>query len=648
MQETGKFEQLYKVLDKWLSLFDSFEQDMHCWLEALEDEEGRAEKAAHLQEEIYSINHTLKDSADLFEDCIFALEYNNHRTSSETLNQQFSNILNLLEILEDRAEGFFNENPYENPARKLQKDDCLSGGDYFNYNDKLDCLKQTGPFAYSSAISGNVCKMMETLRRLFGNLTEEVSLLGRAFDEIIKIEMYLHLILTQSLNRKTGIIDLRSISESSVYLLCLVYDLHREKKISAPYTDNLGYRIREHFSLDDNMVSKLYEIHKSERPAINYEASNFWASILKKDFSDAEQIMDTITICLKNKSWEHNIDKNKLEEFARTTRFKIAKMARLLERYLDDYVSEKHPNLWRNVILYRLKNIRNIIVYFAWATGPYILSKGKDWAVGIENDTENSLGFLSVRFFSIANGVEGEFVPEHKQAERISWVVNPIDLSTSIEVYSRKKFLYEKKLFETWLSESGQYYNHPEIDKKAYWRIDIKRAILLEEESHIAQWAIEKLKHNKESERLANESERLLRNGNLKWQPCNLEWGYVNKLDKLIAALQNGSLDNLEQNQLTTEQEQNNQPVNAENKIKKEQVGLKTVHKSLIKAFSEILNAENISEITRDAVVRKTSYSVGSGNVNSAYKELKDWGIIKHDGQEFTAAYQHYKNNPPS
>jgi hypothetical protein len=82
--------------------------------------------------------------------------------------------------------------------------------------------------------------------------------------------------------------------------------------------------------------------------------------------------------------------------------------------------------------------------------------------------------------------------------------------------------------------------------------------------------------------------------------------------------------------------------------IKKGQLSLKTVHKSLIKAFSEILNSGNTTKITRDAVVRKTNYSVGAGSVNKAYKELKDWGIIEQGGQEFTTAYQHYKNNPPN
>jgi len=78
-----------------------------------------------------------------------------------------------------------------------------------------------------------------------------------------------------------------------------------------------------------------------------------------------------------------------------------------------------------------------------------------------------------------------------------------------------------------------------------------------------------------------------------------------------------------------------------------ESAKLKTVHKALIKALSEILKAGNITEITRDALVRKTIYAVGSGTVNQAYIDLKTWGIITRNGQNFTLCFQDYKQNPP-
>ena len=73
---------------------------------------------------------------------------------------------------------------------------------------------------------------------------------------------------------------------------------------------------------------------------------------------------------------------------------------------------------------------------------------------------------------------------------------------------------------------------------------------------------------------------------------------------------------------------------------------LKTNHTALIKAMSQILKEGNITDITRDALVLKTNYSVGSGAVNQAYIDLKTWGIIRKDGQNFTPEFQHYKENP--
>ncbi|MFC1634141.1 hypothetical protein ACFL5Z_04815 [Planctomycetota bacterium] len=73
----------------------------------------------------------------------------------------------------------------------------------------------------------------------------------------------------------------------------------------------------------------------------------------------------------------------------------------------------------------------------------------------------------------------------------------------------------------------------------------------------------------------------------------------------------------------------------------------KLVHKALIKAMSEVLKDGNITEITRDALVRKTHYSVGSGNVNQAYIALKEWGIFTENGQNFTPQFQRFKENPP-
>jgi tRNA splicing endonuclease len=46
-------------------------------------------------------------------------------------------------------------------------------------------------------------------------------------------------------------------------------------------------------------------------------------------------------------------------------------------------------------------------------------------------------------------------------------------------------------------------------------------------------------------------------------------------------------------------------------------------------------------------VVGKSGYSVGSGAANQAYKDLKEWGIITQDGQNFTSEFQCYKQNPP-
>jgi len=46
-------------------------------------------------------------------------------------------------------------------------------------------------------------------------------------------------------------------------------------------------------------------------------------------------------------------------------------------------------------------------------------------------------------------------------------------------------------------------------------------------------------------------------------------------------------------------------------------------------------------------LVSKTRYSVSSGFPNQAYKDLKNWGIITLDGQNFTSKYQDYKENPP-
>lgn len=67
----------------------------------------------------------------------------------------------------------------------------------------------------------------------------------------------------------------------------------------------------------------------------------------------------------------------------------------------------------------------------------------------------------------------------------------------------------------------------------------------------------------------------------------------------------------------------------------------------LIKAMSETLKEGNATEITRDTLVQKTGYSVGSGNVNQAYTDLKTWGIFTQNGQKFTPEFQHYKENPP-
>jgi hypothetical protein len=78
-----------------------------------------------------------------------------------------------------------------------------------------------------------------------------------------------------------------------------------------------------------------------------------------------------------------------------------------------------------------------------------------------------------------------------------------------------------------------------------------------------------------------------------------------------------------------------------------EKIRLKTVHKALIKAMSKMLKEGNVTEITRDALVRKTHYAVGGGATNQAYIELKTWSIITKDGQNFTPNYQHYKENPP-
>lgn len=78
-------------------------------------------------------------------------------------------------------------------------------------------------------------------------------------------------------------------------------------------------------------------------------------------------------------------------------------------------------------------------------------------------------------------------------------------------------------------------------------------------------------------------------------------------------------------------------------------IKLKTVHKALIKALSTILlETGNTTGITRDALVRKTNYAVGSGTVNQAYIDLKTWGIITQDGQTFTPNFQDYKQNPPN
>jgi len=74
---------------------------------------------------------------------------------------------------------------------------------------------------------------------------------------------------------------------------------------------------------------------------------------------------------------------------------------------------------------------------------------------------------------------------------------------------------------------------------------------------------------------------------------------------------------------------------------------LKAIHKALIKAMSKRLKEANNTEITRDALVRKTSYSVGSGAANQAYIDLKRWGIFTNDGQNFTPEFQHYNDNPP-
>jgi tRNA splicing endonuclease len=79
----------------------------------------------------------------------------------------------------------------------------------------------------------------------------------------------------------------------------------------------------------------------------------------------------------------------------------------------------------------------------------------------------------------------------------------------------------------------------------------------------------------------------------------------------------------------------------------RQNIKLKTNHKNLIKAFSQILSSGNNSEITRDFVVGKSGYSVGSGAANQAYKDLKEWGIITQDGQNFTSEFQCYKQNPP-
>jgi len=166
MRETKAFAEFYYGLDKWLVSFRGFEEEMHRWFEVVEDEECRRFKAEHLQDAIYRLYRAVSDLSGLFEDCIFTLEYNNKKVVSETLSQQFSTVFELVEILQDRAEEFFNENPYNKPERKLYKDDCLSGEDYFNYTNKIDCSEQVGPFAYSSAISGHVRQIMGWLERI--------------------------------------------------------------------------------------------------------------------------------------------------------------------------------------------------------------------------------------------------------------------------------------------------------------------------------------------------------------------------------------------------------------------------------------------------------------------------------------------------
>ena len=102
--------------------------------------------------------------------------------------------------------------------------------------------------------------------------SKEIILLNKAFDEVIRITDYLHLIRTEQLNHKSVIVDLQSVSESSAYLLCLLYDIHKKKEIHSPYTNNLSYRIEEYFDLNKHSVSMIYELNEVEGQTVNNQA----------------------------------------------------------------------------------------------------------------------------------------------------------------------------------------------------------------------------------------------------------------------------------------------------------------------------------------------------------------------------------------
>ena len=136
---------------------------------------------------------------------------------------------------------------------------------------------------------------------------------------------------------------------------------------------------------------------------------------------------------------------------------------------------------------------------------------------------DRTLGILSLRSLLDQKEVECTFKYDMENKVKIvSWTVN------ANEIWG-----YVSQLFETWLYNSGAYFQYPKIEGHAWWAIGNNEIAALVSFTDCTEECVVHLLKAQKHQELARSVQEILGIRTQTWEPEQIPWTYIKELDEI-------------------------------------------------------------------------------------------------------------------